>query len=320
MGPTAVGKSALALALAERLPVDLVSVDSAAVYRGLDIGTAKPDATVRARHPHALVDVRDPAEPYSAADFRHDALACIEAARAAERIPVLVGGTMLYFRVLEQGIADLPAADAAVRADLDAREVREGLPALHAELARVDPLAAGRIDAGNPQRIKRALEVHALTGRPISAFWAEEADAAADLAGFELHRIGLLPDDRARLHAVIADRLDAMFEAGLVDEVRRLRSRGDLDASLPALRAVGYRQVLAHLAGEIDAGVMRERARAATRQLARRQLTWLRRWPALERVEVAPGGAPAEAFTAALVDRLRGHLKAAREGSSAAPP
>lgn len=294
MGPTASGKTPLAMALADRYPVDLISVDSAQVYRGLDIGAAKPTAAERARHPHALIDIRDPAEPYSAADFRVDALAAMERARAAGRLPVLVGGTMLYFRVLEQGIAAMPEADAKVRARLDAEAARDGLPVLHARLAAIDPQAAAHIHPNNPQRIKRALEVHRISGRPISDFW--RAAAADDLqARFALRRTALVPDDRAALHALIAARFDAMLAAGLVDEVRMLRSRGDLHAELPALRAVGYRQVWAHLAGEFDAAQMRERAIAATRQLARRQLTWLRRWPELHRLPVLRGRMPGDA-------------------------
>lgn len=290
MGPTASGKTPLALALAERLDADLISVDSALVYRGLDIGTAKPTAAERALHPHALVDIRDPADPYSAADFRSDAIAAMERARAAGRLPLLVGGTMLYFRVLEQGIAAMPVADPALRAQLDAEAERDGLPALHARLAAIDPEAAARIHPNNPQRLKRALEVHMQSGRPISEWWQDGADGDDVHARFALRRVALVPDDRARLHAMIETRFDAMLAAGLVDEVRALRARGDLHADLPALRAVGYRQVWAHLEGEFDAAQMRDRAIAATRQLARRQLTWLRRWPDLVRLPVRPGG------------------------------
>lgn len=311
MGPTAVGKSALALTLAERLPVDLVSVDSAAVYRGLDIGTAKPSAALRARHPHALVDVRDPVDPYTASDFRRDALERARRARAAGRVPVLVGGTMLYFRVLEEGIAEMPAGDPAVRAELDTLHAEQGLAALVAELERVDPEAAARIDLRNPRRVMRALEVQRVSGQGISTFWARQADARRDLEGFELLRIGLLPGDRAALHRIIAARFDAMLDAGLIDEVRALRARGDLSDALPALRAVGYRQVWEHLEGRYDADVMRERAAAATRQLARRQLTWVRRWPGLETVEVEPGGAPGPEVADRLVARIEALCTAA---------
>lgn len=316
MGPTAVGKSALALDLAERFPVDLVSVDSAAVYRGLDIGTAKPSPALRARHPHALVDIRDPADPYTAADFRRDALAAVRDARSAGRVPILVGGSMMYFRVFEEGIAEMPAADPAIRAELDAREESEGLGALVAELERADPDGAARVDLRNPPRVKRALEVYLASGRGISTFWAGQADARRDLEGFEVLRLGLLPDDRAALHRVIGERFDAMLGAGLVEEVRALRARGDLSLELPALKAVGYRQVWEHLEGRCDAGEMRERAVAATRRLARRQLTWLRRWPGLDVVEVTPGEAPGPDAAQALAERV---LRL-RDAAGAAPP
>ena len=304
MGPTAVGKSALALGLADSLPCDLVSVDSAAVYRGMDLGTAKPSMAERARHPHALIDVRDPAEAYSAADFRRDALAAMADARAAGRVPVLVGGTMLYFRILAEGIADMPLSDPVIRAHFAAREAAEGLPALAAELAEVDPAAAERIDPRNAQRVKRALEVQAVSGEPISAFWARQADSASALADYAPIWLALLPKDRARLHAIIERRFDEMLAAGLVDEVRGLRARGDLSPDLPSIRSVGYRQAWAHLDGDYGAGEMREKAIAATRQLARRQLTWLRRWPDAEYVELEVGGHPPETLAVELRVRL----------------
>jgi tRNA dimethylallyltransferase len=298
MGPTATGKTDLAVRVAERLPVEVISVDSALVYRGLDIGAAKPSPELRARVPHALVDIRDPAEPYTAAEFRADALAAMVGARARGRLPLLVGGTMLYFRVLEQGIAEMPETDPALRDELGARAEREGLAALHAELARVDPVAAERIHPNNPQRLKRALEVHAASGRPISAFWAEGGDGEDLRRDFALRRLALVPDDRSALHAAIAERFDAMLAAGLVEEVRALRARGDLHPGLPAIRAVGYRQAWAHLDGEVDLAGLRERGIAATRQLARRQLTWLRRWPELTVHPVTPGTPPGEAALA----------------------
>jgi tRNA dimethylallyltransferase len=304
MGPTATGKTDLAVALAERLPVALISVDSALVYRGMDIGTAKPSPALRARHPHALVDIRDPAEPYSAAEFRSDALAALDAARAAGRLPVLVGGTMLYFRVLEAGIAELPAADPALRSELAARLEAEGPAALHAELARVDPEAAGRIDPGNPQRIQRALEVFRASGRPLSWWWARESTGRALETDYALHRFALLPRERAALHAAVAARFEAMLAAGFLDEVRALRARGDLSPALPSMRAVGYRQAWEHLEGAFDAQELRARAIAATRQLARRQLTWLRRWEGVRRIEVTPGTAPGEAPLAPLLAAL----------------
>ncbi|HSG89006.1 MAG TPA: tRNA (adenosine(37)-N6)-dimethylallyltransferase MiaA [Pseudomonadales bacterium] len=312
MGPTASGKTDLALAIAEAIPTDLISVDSALVYRGLDIGAAKPSPALLARHPHALVDIREPSQPYSAADFRRDALAAMDRARSAGRLPLLVGGTMLYFRVLEQGIATMPASDPAVRAALEARADEIGLAALHDELAAVDPEAAERIHPNNPQRIKRALEVHAISGRPISTWWregAQEEAASAGAAGglearFRTLRLALMPADRAALHAAIERRFDAMLDAGLVEEVMALEQRGDLHAELPALRAVGYRQVWSCLQGEIDAVTMRERAIAATRQLARRQLTWLRRWPEVRRIEVQPGRSWSPAEVRDLIDAL----------------
>ncbi|MCC5887842.1 MAG: tRNA (adenosine(37)-N6)-dimethylallyltransferase MiaA [Gammaproteobacteria bacterium] len=290
MGPTATGKTDLALAIAERFPVALISVDSAMVYRGLDIGSAKPPPSVLARHPHALVDIRDPAEPYSAADFRHDAMAAMAAARAAGKVPLLVGGTMLYFNVLERGIARMPASDPALRARLEARLAAEGSALLHEELRARDPVAAERIHPNNRQRLLRALEVQVASGRPISWWW-QQADAGAPLTrDFRPHHLALLPADRAELHARIERRFDAMLAAGLLEEVRQLRARGDLHGELPALRAVGYRQVWSHLSAECDAAEMRRQALVATRGLLRRQLTWLRKHAALEwpRCELAP--------------------------------
>ncbi|HET6546665.1 MAG TPA: tRNA (adenosine(37)-N6)-dimethylallyltransferase MiaA [Rhodanobacteraceae bacterium] len=272
MGPTASGKTALACAMAERFPVDLISVDSAQVYRGLDIGSAKPDAETRRRHPHRLIDIRDPAEPYSAAAFRADALTAMDEIRASGRIPLLVGGTGLYFRALERGLSALPAARPALRTEL-AREAAElGWPALHARLAACDPVAAARIRPRDAQRIQRALEVVELTGKPLSM---QQSRRGARLPWRTL-KLALLPTDRGRLHARIAERFDAMLAQGLIDEVRRLRARRDLRADLPALRAVGYRQVWEHLEGWISAGGLRDRGVFATRQLAKRQLTWLR--------------------------------------------
>jgi len=308
MGPTATGKTDLALALAERFPVDLISVDSAMVYRGLDIGAAKPSASVLARHPHALVDIRDPTEPYSAADFRQDVLAAMNAARSAGRVPLLVGGTLLYFNVLERGIARMPASDPALRARLEARLVAEGSGVLYEELLAEDPVAAARIHPNNRQRILRALEVQAASGRPISWWW-QQADVGAPLTrDFLPHHLFLLPADRAQLHARIERRFDAMLAAGLLEEVQRLWDRGDLHLELPALRAVGYRQVWAHLAGACDATEMRRQALVATRGLLRRQLTWLRKHPALQR----PRCELAQASDAALAGVIRGSLNSAQ--------
>ncbi len=273
MGPTASGKTALACALADRFPVELVSVDSALVYRGLDIGAAKPDAATLARWPHALIDIRDPAQPYSAAEFRDDALAAMQAIAARGRVPLLVGGTGLYFRALQRGLSDLPEADPALRAQLAGEAARIGWPAMHARLARLDPAAAARIGPNDAQRLQRALEVIELSGRPLSELQRGGRGAAFP---WRVLKLALLPADRAPLHARIAERFDAMLAAGFLDELRALRARGDLHADLPAIRAVGYRQGWEYLDGRTDAAGFRERAIFATRQLAKRQITWLR--------------------------------------------
>ncbi|MBS0583332.1 MAG: tRNA (adenosine(37)-N6)-dimethylallyltransferase MiaA [Proteobacteria bacterium] len=272
MGPTASGKTALALRLADRFGVDLVSVDSALVYRGMDIGSAKPDAATLARHPHRLIDIRDPRDAYSAAEFRADALREMGSITAAGNTPLLVGGTGLYFHSLQYGLSNLPEADARLR-DRLADEARAlGWPALHARLAALDHAAAQRIRPGDAQRIQRALEVIELTGRPLS----EQLGGARERFPWRVLKLVLMPQDRAALHARIAERLDAMFAQGFVDEVRRLRARADLHADLASMRAVGYRQVWQHLDGAFDLAECRERAIHATRQLAKRQITWLR--------------------------------------------
>lgn len=276
MGPTASGKSALALALAQQLGGEIVSVDSAQVYRGMDIGTAKPSAAERGRAPHHLLDIVDPTDAYSAARFVRDALAAIAAIRARGRVPILAGGTMLYFKALTQGLSALPPGDAAVRAALDARAAAEGWPALHADLARIDPATAARLPPTDAQRIQRALEVHAVTGRPLSSL---QGRRGAPTLGKSV-AVALMPADRAALHAAIARRFDAMLAAGLVDELRGLRARHALTPDLPSMRCVGYRQAWAFLAGTIDADGLRATGVAATRQLAKRQLTWLRATPA----------------------------------------
>jgi tRNA dimethylallyltransferase len=271
-GPTASGKTALACALREQFPLELISVDSALVYRGMDIGTAKPDADTLARHPHALVDIRDPAQPYSAADFCSDAVAVMQQISAQGRVPLLVGGTGLYFRALQLGLSGLPPADPAIRERLHAEAQRLGWPALHARLARLDPVAARAIGCNDAQRLQRALEVIELTGHPLSA---QQHRSGAPFP-WRVLKLALLPTERSVLHQRIAQRFDAMLAAGLLDEVRALRARGDLHAELPAIRAVGYRQAWQHLDGLIDAAGMRERGIFATRQLAKRQITWLR--------------------------------------------
>lgn len=273
MGPTASGKTDLAVRVVECLPCEVISVDSAMVYQGLDIGSAKPDAQTLAKTPHRLVDILDPAESYSAADFRADALREMAEITASGRIPLLVGGTMLYFRALQYGLSDLPAADAEVRAALEQAAREQGGQAMHARLAEVDPVSAARIHPNDPQRIQRALEVYAISGRPLSAWFAEQA---AWQLPYRIIKLALVPGDRHVLHERIARRFELMLEQGLVDEVQRLRRRGDLNLGLPSMRAVGYRQVWEHLDGKFDYNVMKEKGIAATRQLAKRQITWIR--------------------------------------------
>ena len=293
MGPTAAGKTDLALSLHARGGVDLISVDSAMVYRGMDIGTAKPDAVTQARSPHALIDIRDPAEPYSAAEFVHDAGQLIAQSHQAGRVPVLVGGTMLYFRALLEGLATLPAADRDYRAKLEAQAHTEGWVALHAQLARVDPATAARLHPNDAQRIQRALEVHYLTGEPMSVL---QQRSATEPRAWSLVKISIEPFDRERLHQRIEGRFKTMLTQGLVEEVRGLYERGDLHSDLPSMRSVGYRQVWDWLAGRIADDELVFRGVAATRQLARRQLTWLRREREVARVD---------ADDAAVQDRLR---------------
>ena len=272
MGPTASGKTALALDWARRLDAEVISVDSALVYRGLDIGSAKPDVGERAGIVHRLIDIRDPHQPYSAAEFARDGLEAMRALAARGRVPVLAGGTGLYFRALLDGLSPMPEADPVLRDGLRARGASEGWPTLHAELARVDPAAAARIHVTDPQRISRALEVHALTGRPISHWQA----APRRRFPFRVLKLVLAPADRGELHTRIAARFDRMLARGFLDEVRALRADPRLHAELPAIRAVGYRQAWVHLAGGSTAAEFREQSIAATRQLAKRQLTWLR--------------------------------------------
>lgn len=273
MGPTAAGKTALAVRWAQQLETEVISVDSALVYRGLDIGAAKPDAPTRASVRHHLLDIREPTQAYCAADFRDDALAAMAGIAGAGRIPVLAGGTSLYFRALLHGLSDMPEADPRVRAELAARACEVGWPALHGELARVDPAAAARIHANDPQRISRALEVFQLSGRPISQ-WQQSRSRRP--FPYRVLKLAIVPEDRRLIHARIASRFDAMVESGLLDEVRRLRDVPGVHPDLPAMRAVGYRQAWQHLDGDFGFDEFRNRALAATRQLAKRQLTWLR--------------------------------------------
>jgi tRNA dimethylallyltransferase len=270
-GPTACGKSAIALQLAHHVELEIVTVDSAQVYRGMDIGTAKPSAAERAAVPHHLIDLIEPHERYSAAQFVQDARAAIAAIEARGRIALLVGGTMLYLKALIEGLDALPEADAAWRADIDALAARTGWPALHARLTEVDPVTAARLAPNDAQRIQRALEVWHVTGQPMSQLLGR-----GERAALPIPVIALEPQSRSWLHERIAARFDAMLAAGLVDEVRRLRARGDLHAALPSMRCVGYRQVWQALDAGVDLSGLRERGIAATRQLAKRQLTWLR--------------------------------------------
>lgn len=273
MGPTGTGKTDLAVALRNHFPVEIISVDSALVYKGMDIGSAKPDAATLAEAPHRLIDFLDPAQPYSAAEFRTDALREMADITAAGRIPLLVGGTMLYFRALEYGLSELPEANPAIRARLEAEAATHGWQALHDRLARIDPVAAQRIHPNDPQRLQRALEVFELTGKSLTEL---QQAAWHDACPYQLLKIALIPENRAWLHARLAQRFDQMLAHGVVDEVRQLLMRGDLDTHLPAIRAVGYRQIWDYLINEIDYNQMRDRAIVATRQLAKRQMTWLR--------------------------------------------
>lgn len=287
MGPTAAGKTDLAMALYDSMACDLISVDSALVYRGLDIGSAKPDAATLARYPHQLIDICDPAQPYSAANFRRDALAAMAQSTAAGRVPVLVGGSMLYYKALLEGLADMPSADQAVREDINRIAEAKGWPAVHAELAAVDPLSAERIHPNHSQRLSRALEVYKISGVTMSEWQARQT---LQTLPYRVSQFAIAPPDRVVLHARIEQRLGQMFAQGFIDEVAGLMARGDLNVDLPSIRAVGYRQVWEHLRGDYDRDTAFERALIATRQLAKRQLTWLRGWPELIWLET--GGNP----------------------------
>lgn len=275
MGPTASGKTAVSLGLTLRFPLEIVSVDSAQVFRDMDIGTAKPDRATLEKFPHHLIDLISPEESYSAARFRSDALRVMAEITARGRIPLLAGGTMLYFKALRDGLSDLPQADAKLRRAIDEEAQRRGWPALHADLAALDPAAAARLKPTDAQRIQRALEVVRLTGAPLAESMARRTEAAVP---YRLIQLALQPSDRAVLHARIAQRFDAMLEAGLIDEVSALRRKYRLHAGLPSMRCVGYRQVWDYLEGRSDRAALREKGIAATRQLAKRQLTWLRAW------------------------------------------
>ena len=273
-GPTASGKSSLALAIAQAVGGEIISADSAQVYRGMDIGTAKPDLSTQALVPHHLIDIRDPDNPYSAADFREDAIRVVGEIQNRGRLPIIAGGTMLYLKALKEGLAKLPEADEQLRAEILRTAMESGWEVLHQELVRVDPQAAARIRPTDTQRLQRAIEVFRITGQPLSELHRQ----AVEPCPFTLLEIAILPPDRHILHQVIESRFDAMLAAGLVDEVRLLFHQTGLTPELPAIRAVGYRQVWAYLASETSFEDMRESAIAATRQLAKRQLTWLRSW------------------------------------------
>jgi tRNA dimethylallyltransferase len=287
MGPTASGKTDLAITLVEQLPMDIVSVDSVMVYRGMDIGSAKPDAATLTRAPHRLIDIRDPSEAYSAAQFREDALIEMAEISRRGRIPLLVGGTMLYFRALLKGLSSLPSADTEIRARLEAEAEAEGWGSLHRRLAGVDAAAAARIHPNDPQRIQRALEVYEMTGIPLSEL--QQQPPLDQPLPYRIIKLAVAPADRSVLHQRIAERFEGMLRSGLVEEVEGLRRRGDLHPDLPALRAVGYRQVWEFLDGDIDYTEMVERGIIATRQLAKRQFTWLRSEPALTLLDSLDG-------------------------------
>ena len=293
IGPTASGKTALAFELATRLPCDIVSVDSAQVFRDMDIGTAKPDAATLARFPHRLIDLITPEQRYSAAQFRADALREMAAIAAAGRIPLLVGGTMLYVKALRCGLADLPQADAALRRRIDAEAAERGWPALHGELARLDPQTAARLKPTDAQRIQRAIEVLRLSGRTLGSFFAEQHNAALP---FRCLTLALVPADRGELHRRIGQRFGAMLAAGLVEEVVMLRQKYQLDAGLPSMRCVGYRQVWQMLEGQISRSELRDRGVFATRQFAKRQLTWLKSMEDLQLIDPLASNPTAAVF------------------------
>lgn len=286
LGPTASGKTAAALRIARERPVEIISVDSALIYRDMDIGSAKPSAAEQAACPHHLIDILSPEESYGAARFRDDALALIHDISARGRLPLLVGGTMLYYKALREGLSDLPQADADLRREIDEHAARAGWPAVHAELARLDPDAAARLHPTDAQRIQRALEIVRLTGRPLAESYARQREAAPAV---DFVTLALNPSDRAALHARIAQRFDIMLTQGLEEEVRGLRARYRLHLNLPSMRCVGYRQMWEYLEGECDHATMRDKGVFATRQLAKRQITWMRQfaqsWPDWQEVD-----------------------------------
>jgi tRNA dimethylallyltransferase len=312
MGPTASGKTAAALEIARRMPAEIVSVDSALVYRGMDIGTAKPSAAERGSVPHHLIDILDPVDAYSVMQFREDAMRLVADITGRGRLPLLVGGTMLYFKALRDGLDALPQADAEVRARLDLEAARIGMPVMHAKLASIDPDTAARLKPNDSQRIQRALEIFELTGQPMSRLLAKAPKAELP---FDLLPISLEPSDRSVLHDRIADRFDAMLDdtggGGLLKEVEALRARGDLHLGLPSMRCVGYRQAWEYLDGAFDRNTLREKGIAATRQLAKRQLTWLRSMPDRNVIDcIAPDAA------ATVLDRVIAAIRQAQTSSA----
>ncbi len=300
MGPTASGKTEIAVELAERFPLDLISVDSALVYRGMDIGTAKPDVDTLKRVPHRLINIRDPEESYSAGEFVRDARREIEASFGRGRVPLLVGGTMMYFRALTEGIAELPEADAEIRAAIDAEALAGSWPAMHAQLAEVDAAAAARIKPNDSQRIQRALEVYRISGRPLSEW---QAEAGGEIDDNRYLKIALLIQSRSLLHERIARRLERMLDQGFVEEIRALMARPGLTAGHPSMRAVGYRQIWAYLEGKYGLKDAKQKALAATRQLAKRQMTWLRSEQEVRMVDPLETGA-LDAISAIVRDSL----------------
>lgn len=295
MGPTACGKTQAAVELVQHLPVEIISVDSALVYRGMDIGTAKPDAATLARAPHHLIDILDPTQSYSAAAFRHDALRLMHDITQRGRIPLLVGGTMLYFRALRHGLSDLPQADATVRAALEAEIAQHGIRHMHQQLAQVDAETAARLKPGDTQRIQRALEIFRITGQPMSVLLRQQTRHEMP---YRVIPIALLPSDRSQLHARIATRFSAMLERGLLEELRALQARYQLHPDQPSMRCVGYRQAWQFLAGEISETELLEKGIAATRQLAKRQITWLRSTPDNMELDCLEHTAAQQAFEA----------------------
>lgn len=298
-GPTASGKSAIARAIAQQWPCEIINVDSATIYRGMDIGTAKPSREERAMIQHHLLDILDPLESYSAAAFRRDALTCVAQIRSRGRLPILVGGTMLYFKALREGLNDLPTANPEIRKELETRAAQLGWPAMHEALGAIDPVTAVRLSPNDSQRIQRALEIWHISGKPMSELLnaSEQTDQPLKTVTLSLE-----PAQRSNLHQRIALRFDAMLKEGLVEEVQALRARGDLHTDLPAIRCVGYRQLWSMLSGEVTPEQAREQAIAATRQLAKRQLTWLRSLP--ERLTVEADAPCALERTLAIVGRL----------------